>query len=150
MSVKSQETNMRRLAELLSRDLSYIWGERESGPNGEKETFLRVGRTFLRGLARDLELCDAKVRAHPGGIAVSGECILNGMWGDGGIHISIGHIVSNREKVLLFRSIRNMEDHTGGRNMFLTRRDLEQWSYRQLLDQFLTLRKEAVSYERAA
>ena len=29
MSMKSQQENMRRLHELLSRDLSYNWGERE-------------------------------------------------------------------------------------------------------------------------
>ena len=40
MSVKSQENNMRRLAALLGQDLSYIFGEKESGPNGSKKTFL--------------------------------------------------------------------------------------------------------------
>lgn len=39
MSVQSQEKNMRKLANLLSRDLSYIWGERESGPKGDKRCF---------------------------------------------------------------------------------------------------------------
>ena len=48
MSVQSQEKNMRKLADLLSRDLSYIWGERESGPNGDKKVFLNTGKTFLR------------------------------------------------------------------------------------------------------
>lgn len=47
MSVQSQEKNMRKLAELLSHDLGYIWGERESGPNGDKKTFLKTGKTFL-------------------------------------------------------------------------------------------------------
>ena len=150
MSVKSQEKNMRRLAELLGRDLSYIWGEKESGPNGDKKVFLNTGKTFLRALAKDLELREVSVTSNAGGIAVSGECTLNGMWEDSGIHISLGHIVSNRETVILFRSIRDMRDHTGGHNMFLTRRDLEQMSYGQLLNKFFALRKEAVTYERAA
>ena len=47
MSVQSQEKNMRQLADLLSRDLSYIWGERENGPNGDKKVFLKTGKTFL-------------------------------------------------------------------------------------------------------
>ena len=42
MSVKSQENNMRRLAELLSHNLGYIFGEREAGPNGDKKTFLNL------------------------------------------------------------------------------------------------------------
>ena len=52
MSNKSQELNMRRLAALLSQDLSYIGGERECGPNGAKRTFLNVGKTFLRAWQR--------------------------------------------------------------------------------------------------
>ena len=35
MSHKSQEKNMRKLAELLSQDLGYIWGEKESGPKAD-------------------------------------------------------------------------------------------------------------------
>ena len=64
MSVKSQETNMRRLADLLSRDLGYIWGENERGPNGAKKTFLNLGKVFLRALSKDLGLRDAKVTAE--------------------------------------------------------------------------------------
>lgn len=37
MSIQSQENRMRKLARLLSSDLGYIWGERESGPNGAKK-----------------------------------------------------------------------------------------------------------------
>lgn len=89
MSNKSQELNMRRLAALLSQDLSYIGGERECGPNGAKRTFLNVGKTFLRALAKDLCLHDVTVRSNAGGIAVSGECCLYGMWENNGIFIEI-------------------------------------------------------------
>lgn len=75
MSVKSQESNMRRLSALLSHDLSYAYGDSECGPNGSKKVFLNVGKAFLRALAKDLGLRDATVSANPGGIAVSGECI---------------------------------------------------------------------------
>ena len=76
MSVKSQESNMRRLSMLLSHDLSFIGGERECGPNGSKKAFLNTGKAFLRALARDLGLHDVTVSANSGGIAVSGECTL--------------------------------------------------------------------------
>ncbi len=56
MSVKSQQANMRRLAQLLSKPLGYIYEERESGPNGAKAEFHAKGRPFLRALAKDLEL----------------------------------------------------------------------------------------------
>ena len=39
MSHKSQEKNMHRLADLLGHDLSYIYGARENGPNGNKKVF---------------------------------------------------------------------------------------------------------------
>lgn len=61
MSMKSQQENMRRLHELLSRDLSYIQGERECGPNGAKKAFLNQEKVFLRALAKDLGLRDAVV-----------------------------------------------------------------------------------------
>ena len=72
MSVKSQESNMRRLSALLSHDLSYAYGDSERGPNGSKKVFLNVGKAFLRALAKDLGLRDATVSTNLGGIAVSG------------------------------------------------------------------------------
>lgn len=150
MSVKSQEKNMRRLADLLSRDLSYIWGERESGPNGDKKVFLSTGKTFLRALAKDLELCSAEVHVTPGGIAVSGECSLIGMWESSGIYVQISQSCGDRERVLLYRTVKSVNDHTGGRNIYLNCGELERLSYGQLLDRLLALRKEAMSYERAA
>lgn len=89
MSVKSQEHSMRRLAALLGQDLSYIGGDRESGSNGNKKTFLNVGKVFLRALAKDLGLRDVTVSSNPGGIAVSGDCSMIGMWEDGGIYVCL-------------------------------------------------------------
>lgn len=151
MSVQSQEKNMRKLADLLSRDLSYIWGDREGGPNGDKKMFLNTGKAFLRALAKDLGLVEYKVSANPGGIAVSGECSLIGMWSDNGrtgIYIQIEQPCYDREKVFLYRTVRHIKDYTGGHNQFLCRRDLESMSYRDLL-RVLT-GEEGVRYERAA
>ena len=89
MSIKSQENNMRRLAALLGQDLRYIFGEKESGPNGSKKPFLNVGKVFLRALAKDLGLRDVTVSSNPGGIAVSGDCSMIGMWEDGGIYVCL-------------------------------------------------------------
>ena len=133
MSHRSQEKNMRRLADLLSRDLSYIWGEREGGPNGDKKVFLNTGKVFLRALSKDLGLRDVSVRANAGGIAVSGECSLIGMWHSNGLYVQLSQPCFDREKVLLYRTVRHSKDYTGGRNLYLTRRDLEEMSYPDLL-----------------
>ena len=136
MSVKSQEKNMRKLADLLGRDLSYIWGERESGPNGDKKVFLNTGKMFLRALAKDLGFSEYKVSANPGGIAVSGDCSLIGMWesGNSGLYIHIGQPCFDRERVMYYRTVRHIKDYSGGHNQFITRRELKNLSYGQLLN----------------
>ena len=133
MSHKSQEKNMRKLAGLLGRDLSYIWGERESGPNGDKKVFLNTGKVFLRALAKDLGLRDVSVSSNAGGIAVSGECSLIGMWQSNGLYVQLSQPCFDRENVLLYRSVRHSKDYSGGRNLYLTRRDLEEMTYLDLL-----------------
>lgn len=149
MSMKSQENNMRRLATLLSQDLSYIGGERESGPNGAKKAFLNLGKVFLRALAKDLGLRDVRVMSNPGGIAVSGECCLYGMWVDSGLFICIQQPCIG-EDILLYRTIRNINDHKGGYNRYVKLRDLKKLSYGQLLGLLSELRKDGNGYERAA
>ena len=148
MSFKSQEHNMHRLAALLSRNLGYIWGERESGPNGDKKVFLNLGKTFLRALAKDLGLRDVKVMSNAGGIAVSGECYLYGMWEECGLFICLEQPCIT-QNVLLYRSIRSLNDHKGGYNNYVTRSELETMSYAELLNRLLTMKKEP-RYERAA
>lgn len=150
MSVKSQENNMRRLAALLGQDLSYIFGEKESGPNGSKKTFLNLGKVFLRALAKDLGLREVTVSSNAGGIAVSGECTLIGMWENGGIYVCIEQPACGRENVLYYRTVRHSRDFKGGYNHYLTRNDLKKWSYSQLLDTLSELRKDGCTYERAA
>ena len=67
MSVKTQEMHMRKLADLVAQDLSYIHGEKESGPNGAKKVYLHIGKTFLRAMAKDLGLVESKVYDLRGG-----------------------------------------------------------------------------------
>ena len=148
MSFQSQKQNMSRLADLLGRDLSYIGGERESGPNGDKKVFLNVGKTFLRALAKDLGLRDVKVTSNAAGIAVSGECYLYGMWESGGLYICIEQPCYGQD-VLLYHTIRSISDHKGGHNHYISRIELANMSYAQLLNRLLALKKD-VRYERAA
>lgn len=149
MSFKSQESNMRKLAHLLEHDLSYIWGDHESGPNGDKKVFLNTGKTFLRALAKDLGLHQSKVYANASGIGESGECCLSGMWESNGIYIRIGQFPTMGEQVVLYRTIRKVRDYKGGYNQYLRRSDLLCTSYPALLNVLVRLRKED-SYVRAA
>lgn len=149
MSHKSQEKNMRKLADLLGRDLSYIWGERESGPNGDKKVFLNTGKAFLRALSKDLGLRDVSVGSNPGGIAVSGECTLMGMWQTNGLYVEFSQPCYDRERVLRYHTMSHSKDYSGGRNLYLTRRDLTEMSYLDLLFMLAALREESV-HERAA
>ena len=118
MSIKSQTNNMRRLAALLNFNLCNIHGKKECGPNGSKQVFLNVGKVFLRALARDLGLHDVTVSSNAGGIGVSGECSLIGMWENGGLYVS--------------------------------RHEIEKWSYAHLLDALCALRKDWEFDEQAA
>ena len=149
MSHKSQEKNMHKLASLLGRDLSYIWGEREGGPNGDKKVFLNTGKVFLRALAKDLGLRDVSVSSNSGGIAVSGDCTLVGMWQTNGLYVQLSQPCFERENVVLYRAIRHSKDYSGGRNLYLTCRNLAEMSYPDLLFTLAALREEGC-HERAA
>lgn len=139
---------MRKLAKLLGQNLGYIHGEREGGPNGAKRTFLNVGRTFLRALAKDLGLRDYKVTANAAGIAVSGDCTLIGVWENGGIYVKFSE-PGWGDMVFLYRTVRHLKDYSGGYNRWLARSDLETLTYEQLLHTLSALRRDQ-SDERAA
>lgn len=144
MSVKTQEKHMARLAELVSKDLSYIHGERESGPNGEKKEYLQVGKTFLRALAKDLGLRECKVYDMRGGIGVNGEVALMGLWDDGnGVYILIHQ--DDFTGCIMYRTIAHMKDYTGGHNRHLPRGVLLR-GYGELVERFLELKKECEGY----
>ena len=142
MSHKSQERNMRRLAGLLGQDLGYIWGGKESGPNGVKKQFLNTGKVFFRALAKNLGLQEISVSSNAAGIGVSGDCILIGMWQTNGLYVHLSQPCFDRERVLLYRTVRHSKDYTGGRNLYLTRRDLAEMSYPDLLFLLASVREE--------
>lgn len=132
-TAQKQEILMHRLGELLSHDLGYIFGERESGPNGEKKEFLDKGKRFLSQLGRDLGFTQMNVSKNPAGIAVSGEVSLMGMWTPGnGLYVNLSEPAFSRCCVL-YRNVKHMKDFTGGSNHFLTTSDLKTFSYDDLL-----------------
>ena len=148
MSVKSQQANMKTIHSLVSRDLGYIHGERESGPNGAKKQFHTKSKAFLRALGNDLGFTEFKVTNNHGGIAVSGEITLMGMWSDGnGLYFQINQPWQPCDG-FLYRSIKNMKDFSGGRNQWLDCSLFESGDYERLIDTVLELRTTTKEAER--
>ena len=140
MSVKSQKANMKAIFDLVSQDLSYIHGERESGPNGAKKVFHAKSKAFLRTLGNDLGLRELKVTNNYGGIAVSGEITLMGMWNDtDGLYLQLFQPITQRQE-FLHRRIKHMKDYSGGQNQWLSYSLFADGDYEKLIETMLALR----------
>jgi len=149
MSIKSQQANMKTIHSLVSRDLGYIYGERESGPNGAKKIFHTKSRAFLRTLGNDLGFIEFKVTNNYAGIAVSGEITLMGMWGDSnGLYFQINQPIQPFD-AFLYRGITHMKDYSGGRNQWLPCDLFARGEYEKLIDtvsELQTAAKEDLRY----
>jgi len=147
MSIQSQKKNMKAIHSLLSQDLGYIFGERESGPNGAKKVFHTKSAAFLRTLGNDLGLQDFKVNKNYGGIAVSGEITLMGMWAEGnGVYFQLSqHLGGTKE--FLYRHMTHMKDYSSGPNQWMDSDLFAAADYEGLLGILLELKNpsEAVS-----
>ena len=142
MSIKSQQANMKTIHRLVSMDLGYIYGERESGPNGAKKQFLSKSTAFLRALGNDLGLTDFKVSTNPAGIAVSGDITLKGIWSDGnGLYLQINQPIQPFD-AFLYRTVKSMKDYNGGRNQWLPCDLFATGDYERLINTLLELREQ--------
>ena len=122
-------------------DLGYIYGERESGPNGAKKEFLTKSAAFLRALGKDLDLKEMQVKTNPAGIAVSGDVSLYGMWNGGnGLYFKIEEPVKPFS-AFLYRHITSMKDYRGGSNQWLPCAIFEDGDYDRVIDTLLALHK---------
>ena len=132
MSVESQKRNMRAIYNLASKDLGYIYVDGEGGrPAGAKKEFHNKSKAFLRALGKDLGLCAMSVESNRGGIAVSGEIKLMGIWDDGnGLYFQLSEPISG---AFMYRSIKHMEDYTGGLNQWLPMSMFKHADYEGLL-----------------
>ena len=141
MSMQSQKKNMKTIHGLVSQNLGYIFGERESGPNGAKKQFHTKTASFLRTFGRDLGFQECKVTNNYGGIAVSGEITLMGMWREGnGLYLQLSQSAMGWQS-FLYRQISHMKDYTGGRNQWLPTELFASEKYAELMDILLALRK---------
>jgi len=134
MSKQTQKKNMKTIHSLASQDLGYIHGERESGPNGAKRQFHPKSAAFLRTLGNDLGFKEYKVTNNHGGIAVSGEITLMGIWGDGnGLYFQLNQPIQPFD-AFLYRSIVHVKDFSGGKNQWLDCSIFASGDYEKLLD----------------
>jgi len=145
MSVKSQQANMKTIHSLVSQDLGYIHGERESGPNGAKKQFHTKSAAFLRALGNDLGLKEFKVSKNYGGIAVSGEITLTGIWDEGnGLYFQINQPLQPFNS-FLYCSMKNMKDYSSdSTNQWMDIELFESKDYESVLEILLALRKSVV------
>jgi hypothetical protein len=150
MSIKSQQQNMKTIHSLVSQDLGYIYGERESGPNGAKKQLLSKSAAFLRALGNDLGLKEFKVTTNPGGIAVSGDVTLKGMWSEGnGLYLQISQTLMTPPD-FLYRHITSLKDNNGGINQWLPCSLFKTGEYERIIETVLELRTTAKEAERRA
>lgn len=85
-----------------------------------KDRLKEIGIVAMKRLASALKLKEYKVSFNPGGIAVTGDLYLMGMFNDNiGIYISITKGWNRNEGFsFLYRTIKNMEDYSGGGNNY--------------------------------
>jgi len=142
MSLSLQQKRLGEIYNLLISDLGYIYGDRETGPNGKKKEFLTKSAAFLRQLGKDLGFTEMRVNKNPAGIAVSGEVSLYGMWGgDNGVFIEICQFTYTLSGDLLYREIKSLKDYTGGQNQWLPSEVIRGMQYSRLCDILLKLKQ---------
>ena len=107
-------SNLRKLASLMTGN------ERPYYNESFKERFREIGTKAMEELAALLGLKEHRVSFNPSGIAVSGDLMLMGMWSeDNGIYITMNKDFPRKPwGDVLYRSIRHMEDYTGGLNHY--------------------------------
>lgn len=104
-----------------------------------KAEFKRSSMSALRQIAKDLLLSESNVSFNAGGIAVSGDAILKGMWADGnGIYININ--ADHSGKALMYRTITHMKDYRGGGNQWASINNASD-NYEEFIESLLRLKR---------
>jgi hypothetical protein len=98
------------------------------GYNHDLQTqFEKLSKAALRELTTQLPFTEVKVYFSKGGIAVSGDAHLMGMFDNGtGLYITLSEpSFSGGAMTFLFRTITSMKDYTGGSNNYMNSSDIE-------------------------
>lgn len=125
------------------RQLAFLMLSKEEGQYNEdfKGRFKKLGKKAMVELALLLDLKEFEYDFNPGGIAVSGDLRLMGMWGpENGVYVTMNKDFPNKPwGDVLYRTIKHMKDYTGGPNQYF-KYELMQFP-EELKDRILTLRR---------
>jgi hypothetical protein len=102
--------------------------EYSSTGSAKKETLHTSGRSFLRGLAKELGMADGSfdVRSNKAGIAVSGEVTLH----SDQLYVQLSESCMGRGGIsLLYRNCAGRRDCVGGMNNFIDAAQLQDGAY---------------------
>jgi hypothetical protein len=104
----------------LTKLLRFVQGNDLSYDQPAKDKFKERGLKAMRRLASALKLREFEASFNAGGIAVSGDLHLMGMFNDNmGIYIAISKGVFKHDGfTFLYRTIKNMKDYSGGGNNY--------------------------------
>ena len=91
-----------------------------------QQEFEKLSKAALRELAKQLPFVESKVSFNKGGIAVSGDAHLMGMFENGtGLYITINAPWGGGNAMnFLYRTIKPMKDYTGGMNNYMSDSDI--------------------------
>jgi hypothetical protein len=102
---------------LLTKLITFIGSHTLEYNHSNKEQFKEMGLKAMRRLASALKLRELEASFNPGGIAVSGDLHLHGMFNDKiGIYITISQW--GNKVNFLYRTVTGMKDYTGGQNNY--------------------------------
>ncbi len=130
-------------AEKLLNELASLLNTKELSYNDEaKQKYARIGRAAFRALAGTMPFVEVDVRFNAGGIAVSGDLTLHGMFADGtGIYMNLNQHSWDGSKVSCYcRSVKSMKDYTGGRNNWVSGPELQ--NVKKLIQTLIATAKE--------
>jgi len=136
--------NLNKLARLMLSKESASYNETF------KNRFCLIGKKAMKELANLLELRPFDIHFNPGGIAVSGDLRLMGMWSEGnGVYISINKTLPNAPYgQILYRTIKHMKDFAGGPNQWMRYETLRDPArLKKLICQLRPLSEESKSSE---
>lgn len=110
--------------------------------DAKKKALHSSGKSFLRGLAGDLNLPEGSydVRSNKGGIAVSGEVTLHGE----SIYVQLSESCMGRGGInVMFRNCAGKKDYSGGQNNFIDAAQLSKGAYKGFVASCVTLMETA-------
>lgn len=112
----STQTKLNKLAAALKTSLSYNYEN--------KEAFKKAGLSAFRALEKEMGFTESRVSFNPGGIAVSGDHYLYGMFSEGeGVMITVSQgAFSNHAGYC--RHIKSLTDYSGGANVWIEHKEL--------------------------